>query len=420
MAKPKMQKLRALKMAQQAIERVREIIDLFGPRLTGSESAKKAASHLYDAFTPFCDSVHKESFYLHPEAFLAWIRIMVIIYPVAIIFMFLSQPIFSFLFLSFGIVIMVREFLFYHQMIDRFFPKKEGLNIYGVIEPKGEVSQTVVYSGHHDSAKVFTFFTDSQHSYVTKVLIALGSYLALTILSFIDVIRQIADSSLFAITFPPIAILIPLLLATGATYAVYLLWFFASNEVSPGAGDNLVASSVGVELASYFHHEKTEGNGLDHTRLIFASFDGEEAGLRGSRHFFQTHKHDALLSNNTYNFNVDCLFDHEHINFLTTDINGSVALSQKMATECVEIASSMGYEAHSKKIAFLTGGTDAAEAAKAGFEATTLLAMPWANDGPSSVYHTPNDTVEAIDEKAVELTISIAIKFIDHLDKASN
>ncbi len=43
--------------------------------------------------------------------------------------------------------------------------------------------------------------------------------------------------------------------------------------------------------------------------------------------------------------------------------------------------------------------------------------MPWANEGPSSVYHTPQDTVDAIDEKAVEQTISIAIKFIEHLDK---
>lgn len=417
MAKPKMQKLRAFKMAQQAIERAKEIIDLFGPRLTGNESTKRAAEHLYDAFEPYCDSVHKEKFDLHPEAFLAWIKIMVILYPIGLLLMFLSQPIFALLLLSVGIVVMVREFLFYHEMIDRFFPKKEGHNIYGVIEPQGEVEQTVVYSGHHDSAKVFTFFTDSQHSYVIKVLIALGSYLALTLLSFIDVVRQLIERTLFAITFPSIGILIPLILLTGATYFVYKLWFFTSDEVSPGAGDNLIASTIGLELASYFHNQKMDGNPLKQTRIIFASFDGEEAGLRGSKNFFQTHKENSILTKDTYNFNVDCLFDHEHINFLTTDINGSVALSQKMATECVEIALSMGYETRSKKIAFLTGGTDAAEAAKAGFEATTLLAMPWATDGPSSVYHTPQDTIEAIDEKAVEQTISIAIKFIEHLDK---
>ncbi|NCB01590.1 MAG: M28 family peptidase [Spirochaetia bacterium] len=417
MAKAKMQKLRAFKMGEQAIQRVREIIELYGPRYVGQESTKKAARHLHEAFVPYCDRVEKESFSLHPEAFLAWIRIMVALYPIALIFMFLSQPLFSFLFLTIGVVIMVREFLLYHEMIDPLFAKKEGINIYGVIEPKGEVKHTVVYSGHHDSAKVFTFFLDSQSSYVVKVFLALGSYLFLTLLSFIDTIRQIVVGTLFSFSLTHIAILIPLILATIATYFVRALWFFASNEVSPGAGDNLIASTIGVELASYFKNEKSEGNALEHTRLIFASFDGEEAGLRGSRNFFTTHKDSGLLSENTYNFNVDCLFDHEHMNFLTSDINNSVQLSQSMATECVEIATSMGYVAHSKKIAFLTGGTDAAEAAKVGFTATTLLAMPWSNNGRSSVYHTPLDTVEAIDEKAVEQTISIAIKFIEHLDK---
>ena len=78
----------------------------------------------------------------------------------------------------------------------------------------------------------------------------------------------------------------------------------------------------------------------------------------------------------------------------------------------------MGYEAFSQPIAFLTGGTDAAEAAKAGFEAVSLMAMPWDNKERSSVYHTPNDLPEAIDPKAVEETLSIAIRFIEQADAA--
>ena len=88
-----------------------------------------------------------------------------------------------------------------------------------------------------------------------------------------------------------------------------------------------------------------------------------------------------------------------------------------MATQCVEIAKSMGYEAKSQKIAFLAGGTDAGESAKMGIEATSLIAMPWGKSERAAVYHTPDDIVENIDEIAVEQTISIAIKFIEHLDK---
>ena len=87
-----------------------------------------------------------------------------------------------------------------------------------------------------------------------------------------------------------------------------------------------------------------------------------------------------------------------------------------MATKCVSIAKSMGFEAASQPIAFLTGGTDAAEAAKAGAKAVTLMAMPWSNKERAAVYHTSADTPDAIEPQAVEEAISIAIKFIEQLD----
>ena len=148
---------------------------------------------------------------------------------------------------------------------------------------------------------------------------------------------------------------------------------------------------------------------------MLVSFDGEEAGLRGSRAFFSKHASD-FAGQSVWNLNVDCPYDAKDLFFLTSDINGSVKLSQRMATECVNISHSMGYDTFSQPIAFLTGGTDAAEAAKVGVDAVTLMAMPWGNKGRNSVYHTPNDLPEAIDPLAVEETLSIAIKFIERLE----
>jgi hypothetical protein len=45
--------------------------------------------------------------------------------------------------------------------------------------------------------------------------------------------------------------------------------------------------------------------------------------------------------------------------------------------------------------------------------------LPWGNKDRASVYHTPDDLPEAIDPKAVEQTLSIAIRFIEHVDAAS-
>ncbi len=412
-----MQKMKAHKMKDDAIERVRSLIDRYGPRLAGDEATKKVADELKEALDEVCDNSGRDSFPFHGGAFLGWIRILVFIYPVSLLLMILSQPLFALILLSSGIYIMVREFFLYHEVIDPLYREREGVNVWGVIEPEKEVRQTVIYSGHHDSAPVFTFFTQSPHLYLLKVGGALGSYVLLTLLSLVETVVQLALRTLFAVTAPSIVTLLLLIILSAALYLMVKLYSFVSSEISPGAGDNLIASSTAVELARYFAWKRQEGGGLAHTRLICASFDAEEAGLRGSRHFFTSHLHD-LIEGTGYHFNVECLYDHTQLSFLTTDVNGSVKLSQDMATRCVHSALSMGYQAKTQKIAFLTGGTDAAESARVGLESTTLIGMPWGNTERGSVYHTPLDTVEHVDETAVEQAVSIAIRYIENLDRS--
>ncbi len=160
--------------------------------------------------------------------------------------------------------------------------------------------------------------------------------------------------------------------------------------MGPGAGDNLISCAMAVQLSRYFSRNKDNGIPLAHTRLIFASFDGEEAGLRGARAFYAKYK-DQLVTTPTWNFNVDCPYFAKDLFFLTSDINGSVKLSQEMATKCVTIARSMGFEAKSQPVAFLTGGTDAAEAAKVVIHAVSLMAIALGDErGGSSLYHTPS------------------------------
>jgi aminopeptidase YwaD len=215
------------------------------------------------------------------------------------------------------------------------------------------------------------------------------------------------------VSWPFMIVLVPLTLTLPW---IVKLWSFASKEGTPGAGDNLIASAIAVEVARYFSDSKE----LQHTRIIAASYDSEESGLRGARAFFKRHKHnESLLMGKVYNFNIDCPYEAKEIFFLTSDINGSVKLSESMAQRCTRIAHTLGYDAVSKPIAMLTGGTDAAEAAKVGIEATTLMAMPWDNSSRSSVYHTPQDTPDAIEPEAVEISLEIAIHVIKEIDQLS-
>lgn len=406
MGKVKMEKLQATKMTNQALKLVKEIVGRYKGRLSGSVECLNAAEDLAVEFEKVTDKVKREKFTLSEQAFLAWIKILVVIYPIALLLSFLSLPITALILLLAGLFIMVGQFFLYKEIIDRFFPKVDALNVFGIIEPQKEVLNTVVFSGHHDSARVFNFFVDKPHLYIFKVGGALAAYGSLTLLTLVQIFVKLFNQNYSVKPF-----LLFQIILTVAIYLMAKLWFFASNEATPGAGDNLIASAMAIEVARYF---KNREKPLEHTRLIVASFDGEEAGLRGARHFYKNNK--ELFEGSLYNFNVDCPYFAKDLFFLTSDINGSVKLSQQMATQCVDIAKGMGYEAFSQPIAFLTGGTDAAEAAKAGFEAVSLMAMPWDNKSRANVYHTPNDLPEAIEAEAVKRSLSIAIRFIEQVD----
>jgi len=61
-------------------------------------------------------------------------------------------------------------------------------------------------------------------------------------------------------------------------------------------------------------------------------------------------------------------------------------------------------------------GTDAGELAKVGVKSTTLIAMPWSNQARSSVYHTPNDTLDKIDKEVIDAAITIFTRYIENFD----
>ena len=410
-----MEKLQAGKMAKEAIRLTSLWIDKHGPRLVGSEACRNAAEDIKEELSNHCDFVASDRFSLHPGAFLGWIRLMVILYPIALVLLWVNLPLISFLLTTLGITAMCLEFLLYREVLDPFFPAVTGMNVHGVIEPEKEVRQTVIFSAHHDSARIFNFYAHNPHLYKFKIGGALGSFGVLFLLSVYQTFSAIGQGTLFSLGLPSGGPLFYMVLLTGMIPVVMKLWSFVSHEGTPGAGDNLVSCAMAVQLARYLAKNKDNGNSLVHTKVILASFDGEEVGLRGARAFYAKYK-DELLKVPTWNFNVDCPYFAKDLFFLTSDINGSVKLSQEMATKCVSIARTMGFEAKSQPIAFLTGGTDAAEAAKVGIKAVSLLAMPWDANSPSAVYHTPRDLPQAIEVEAIEETLSIAIRFIEQLD----
>jgi len=393
------------KLTDKVFENTQKQIDSFGPREAGSKAGRNCADAMSTDMKNFADEAHTEDFDVHTGAFLGWLRIEVALYILGTVFLWLKMPLVTGLLLLLGIIILVFQFFMYKHFIDFLYLKKIGRNVVGVVEPKGEVKRQIIISGHHDSARIFNFFIHQPKLYSLRIMGGIGSLIAVCIFSFV--------AMLIAVDW--VLVLLAVLASIGALIVVQL-WFFASKHSTPGAGDNLIASNMAIEALRQIAKDKKDGSALKHTRVLAVSFDAEEEGLRGAHAFAKQNK-DMLNEVPTYLYNVDCPYYLKDMFFLTSDINTSVQLSQDFAGMCKKSAKKLGYDVKVKPIAFLTGGTDAGELAKVGVHATTMMAMPWDNNERASVYHTPNDTCDAVEKAAVKAGLEIFFDVVKNMDE---
>ena len=403
---------------QRVFDFTDEVVEQYPNRLAGTEACRNAANRIRDEFISNCGSrsVQIEDFTVHPKSFLKYIPGLVAIYIICSVLLYLQFPVPAFIGYSLGIFVFYSQFVRYWEIFDPLFPKASGYNVFGSIEPEGEVRRQVIISGHHDAAYVFQLIAHAPR-YYAKFINAGVLFLGLGFL--VSLIGTIL--TIFHIPTPEWAHpWVPLLLVGGGVFLLPLA-FFTTGQVSPAAGDNMIAVAIANEVAKLFHDAKQAGiNPLRHTRLMVASFDAEEAGLRGARAFCKKHG-EELLRTKTYVLNIDTLYKVKDLNFLDHDLNSSVKLSHEMAQDCVDIAESLGYRADITKMPFGAGSTDAAAFGKIGVEATNMggISFDISQFGEGLVYHTRNDLTKYIEPEMVEAGLKIVRDYILKKDDES-
>jgi hypothetical protein len=385
-----------MKIREKAFKQANSIIESYGPRLAGTQASIQTAQSLEKTMKSYCDQTSLDEFSIHKGAFLGWINLLVIAYLLSIILIWYNLYWVTLILSIFSILVLVLEFFFYLPVIDFLFPKKKAMNAIGFIKPKKEIKNQIIISGHHDSARIFNFFIYQPKLYHIRVTGSIALVVFLTIFSLAGWLGLNG----------PLLLWMKIILSAGSLLIIQM-WFFASKKGTPGGGDNLIASTMAIEIGRYFSENK-----LNHTQIIIASFDAEEEGLRGSRAFAKKYK--SLFDQYpTVLLNSDCLYHLDDMFFLTSDINGTVKLDENLASKLSNIAINKGYQSTTKPIGFLTGGTDAGELAKVGVSSTTLIGMPWSNQERSSVYHTPNDTLDHVQVEMIDAAIDIFITYIE-------
>lgn len=389
------------RMQEEVFSETQSLIDEFGPRLAGTESDLKASDKLYDMMSKTFDEAHQESFYVYKNAFLGWIRILVASYLLAVIFIWLKLYMISFSILLISLFVLIIQFFLYLPLLDKLYPKKEAKNVYGIIEPKGEVEKQIIISGHHDSARIFNFFINQPKLYNFRTT---GSIVIVIMALISSIFLAIFRNQVWLYQGVSVSLSILFLL-------VGQMWFFASKKGSPGAGDNLVAVFNAIAIGKYFKE-----NPLSHTRLIIASFDAEEEGLRGARDFAKKHFHE-LKKIPTILLNQDCLYDEAELFLLTSDLNDFVDLDIDLAKEVAHTAKHLGIHLPLKPLAFLTGGTDAAELQKIGVPSLSIIGMQWSNSNRNLSYHTPQDKLDKVSPEVIKDVLHIFMTYIQNNDQ---
>ena len=396
--------------AARALERTQTLIEQFGGRLAGSDACHSTAQSLRAAFETHCGRASLEAFTTHPSTFTQFYRIDVVLYLAGLALLFLRQPLLAGLLLFSMFAAASLQFGWYVELYDRFYPLATCHNLTAVLEPRGEARQQLILSGHHDSANELRFLQHNQKLYGLKIVIP--DFFRVLAMTF----AWVWAGWRWAIGGDPAFTPWVLGLLVVGIYFVFTKFFLFEPWAVPGAGDNLIASSLLVELAGMLRDPQRPGGSLlEHTRLVFVSFDAEEAGLRGSRAWVRAHR-DELASLPAYALNIDSIYQVSEIQFLSSDLNSHIRLDAEMVKRCLAVAQGCGFPARTAVMRFAGGGTDAAELAKAGVHATTLIAMPSGVVRDGLVYHTMRDTVDAIEPAAVEACLKIGLALAKEID----
>jgi len=387
-----------------------EVVEKFPGRVAGTEACRKAGERVKEEFSKYCDrgSVKMEEFGVHPQSFLKYIPGLVVFYFAGALLLYFGFNAASLVCFTVAILVFYAQFLRYHHLLDPLFPKKKGYNIRGSIEPEGAVKQQIIICAHHDAAYVFQILARFPKLYFPLMM---GGVLLLIIGFLVSLSASVLY--LFGMQIPSWIALA--LIACGVFELPFL--FFTTGQVVPGAGDNMVAVAIAAETGKLFNAAKEAGSPLKNTRLILASFDAEEAGIRGARAFIRQHRKE-LTDTKTFVLNMDTIYRLRDLNFFDADLNSTVWLSKEMAQECLDIAGALGYSARISRMSPGGGSTDAAAFGEADIEATNLSAMSFNVKDYSQgfVYHSERDVSSRIEPEVVGAVLKIIRGYIQKKD----
>ena len=393
--------------AQFAAEGIDHICNTYGPRKCGGDAEKLAQDYLAGTLKPFADSVSRETFDVHPDAFMAFVPIaggLLLGSTAANIAGALKKSKLpaaaSVGMIGAAVGALVGEFAVYKKPLDPLFPKARSGNVIAVRKAKGETKRRIILSGHTDSAPEWTYTYRLGSKGVLTVAGAAVAGLACGIASTAVSLTSKNDKLKKGLALGQLAF---------APAFAGLFAFTNGKRYVDGASDDLSGSYVAASVLKFLSDNDVT---FENTEVIALLTGGEECGLRGAEAFFQAHP--ELLSDGTETIFVgfDTIRDEEFMEIYTNDLNGLVKNDTGVCTLVQNAAKQCGKDVPFGSIPL--GSTDAAAASRAGCKAASFVAM---DPAPARYYHTRLDTADNILPSTIEKGVEIALQTVFDFDE---
>ncbi|TFG19202.1 MAG: M28 family peptidase [Promethearchaeota archaeon] len=389
-----------------------KICEEAGPREPGGFGERKATKILKDELQIHCDKVSIEKFPVAPLAFLSFTVISPVLILLGLLF-YWSYPIISVFAILIASMVFILMFIRYTAIFDVFFPRRSSHNVIGEINPKKEWKQTVMFSGHLDSAYQFNL-----NRFMPKTFgLYLIGYPAIVIVFFIVSLSHliIGYNGIFGQVVPLVGFKI-----TGIIFAVlivpmsFVLLFFKTLYPVMGAMDNLSGIAIVQGIAKSIGTDKELT--LNHTKLLVIGFGSEEAGLRGSKAWVKRN-FEKYSEKPFYFINFDTVAKSDSFNVFSRELTMGVKYDPKTVDKVISASEKLGLKIKKGILPF--GATDGAALVQGGLKnGTTIEALNMDNPITLKIYHTVDDTADEVEPKALEMGRDIGLEFLKIIDKS--
>ena len=393
-------------LTQYATEGIKTVCEKFGPRPCGEQSETDAQNFMLEGLKAFSDEAHSENFKVNPDAFMSFVPIAGASLLGATgcnllgAYKCKKASLGSAALMGGALAGIVGEFLLYKKCLDPFFKEKTSSNVIAVRKASGETKRRIILSGHADSAPEWTYtYKLGSHGVIMVAGYAIAG-LAYTAATTAMALKsknpaKIKKMALGQLAFAP---------AYGALFK-----FTNSKKYVEGANDDLTGCFISSAVMKYLSDNDIR---FENTEVVCMLAGGEEAGLRGSKAFFEAHpeyKNDGV---ETIFVGFDTIRDEDYMMIYERDMTGMVKNDDNVCKLLKDSAMQCGKDVPVGAIPL--GSTDAAAASQAGIKAASFVAM---DPAPAQYYHTRLDTADILVPETIEKVIDIALQTVFNFDE---